>query len=306
MSEKIIFMGTPNFSVPTLRSLFNSNYKIEAVFTQPPKKKSRGQKIIKSPVHLESIKLNIPVRHPNNLNSEEELNFIKNLNVKYVVVVAYGQIIPEKILNISNIVFLNIHASLLPRWRGAAPIQRSIIEMDKITGISIMKIIPKLDAGPYMMQEQVNIEKEDNFLSLSKKLSILGSKLIIKSLGKLKKEKVNFVTQDEKKATYAKKIEKKESEIKWNISAKKLIAKINGLNPYPGVWFNHLKKRIKVIEAIEVNNKGDAGVVLDNDLTIGCKENAVKILFLQKEGKKILDTKSFLAGYKIKKGEILS
>ena len=111
MSEKIIFMGTPNFSVPTLRSLFNSNYKIEAVFTQPPKKKSRGQKIIKSPVHLESIKLNIPVRHPNNLNSEEELNFIKNLNVKYVVVVAYGQIIPEKILNISNIVFLNSPSS---------------------------------------------------------------------------------------------------------------------------------------------------------------------------------------------------
>lgn len=305
MSDKIIFMGTPNFSVPTLRSLFNSNYKIEAVFTQPPKKKSRGQKIIKSPVHLESIKLNIPVRHPNNLNSEEDLNFIKNLNVKYVVVVAYGQIIPEKILNISNIVFLNIHASLLPRWRGAAPIQRSIIEMDKVTGISIMKIIPKLDAGPYMMQEQVNIEKEDNFLSLSKKLSILGSRLIIKSLGKLKKEKVNFVTQDEKKATYAKKIEKKESEINWNIPAKKLIAIINGLNPFPGVWFNHLKTRIKIIQAIEVNQTGRAGEVLDANLTIGCKENAIKILSIQKEGRNVLNTKSFLAGYKIKKGETL-
>ena len=305
MSDKIIFMGTPNFSVPTLRSLFNSNYKIEAVFTQPPKKKSRGQKIIKSPVHLESIKLNIPVRHPNNLNSEEELNFIKNLNVKYVVVVAYGQIIPEKILNISNIVFLNIHASLLPRWRGAAPIQRSIIEMDKITGISIMKIIPKLDAGPYMMQEQVNIEKEDNFLSLSKKLSILGSRLIIKSLGKLKKEKVNFVTQDEKKVTYAQKIEKKESEINWNIPAKKLIAIINGLNPFPGVWFSHLKTRIKIIQAIEVNQTGRAGEVLDANLTIGCKENAIKILSIQKEGRNVLNTKSFLAGYKIKKGETL-
>ena len=305
MSDKIIFMGTPNFSVPTLRSLFNSNYKIEAVFTQPPKKKSRGQKIIKSPVHLESIKLNIPVRHPNNLNSEEDLNFIKNLNVKYVIVVAYGQIIPEKILNISNIVFLNIHASLLPRWRGAAPIQRSIIEMDKITGISIMKIIPKLDAGPYMMQEQVNIEKEDNFLSLSKKLSILGSKLIIKSLGKLKKEKVNFVTQDEKKVTYAKKIEKKESEINWNIPAKKLIAIINGLNPFPGVWFRHQKTRIKIIQAIEVNQTGRAGEVLDANLTIGCKENAIKILSIQKEGRNVLNTKSFLAGYKIKKGETL-
>ena len=182
MSDKIIFMGTPNFSVPTLRSLFNSNYKIEAVFTQPPKKKSRGQKIIKSPVHLESIKLNIPVRHPNNLNSEEELNFIKNLNVKYVVVVAYGQIIPEKILNISNIVFLNIHASCYQDGEEQPLFKDLLLKWIKITGISIMKIIPKLDAGPYMMQEQVKIEKEDNFLSLSKKLSILGSKLIIKSL----------------------------------------------------------------------------------------------------------------------------
>jgi methionyl-tRNA formyltransferase len=168
-----------------------------------------------------------------------------------------------------------------------------------------MKIIPKLDAGPYMMQEQVNIEKEDNFLSLSKKLSILGSKLIIKSLGKLKKEKVNFVTQDEKKATYAKKIEKKESEINWNIPAKKLIAIINGLNPFPGVWFNHLKTRIKIIQAIEVNQTGRAGEVLDANLTIGCKENAIKILSIQKEGRNVLNTKSFLAGYKIKKGETL-
>ncbi len=305
MSNKIIFMGTPNFSVLTLRSLFNSNYKIEAVFTQPPKKKSRGQKIIKSSVHLEAIKLNIPVRHPNNLNNDEDLNFIKNKNVKYVVVVAYGQIIPERILNIPNIIFLNIHASLLPRWRGAAPIQRSIIEMDKMTGISIMKIVSKLDAGPYMMQEKLNIEKEDNFVSLSKKLSILGSKLIIRSLDKLKKEKVNFISQDENKVTYAKKIEKKESEINWNMPAKKLIAIINGLNPFPGVWFKHLKTRLKIIQAVEIIQTGRVGEVLDINLTIGCKENAIKILSIQKEGKNILTTESFLAGYKIKKGEIL-
>jgi methionyl-tRNA formyltransferase len=306
MLDKIIFMGTPTFSVPILKSLYNSNYEIIAVYTQPPKKKSRGQKIIKTPVHLEALKLNIPIKCPDKLNNNKDLNFIKNSNVKYVVVVAYGQIIPENILNIENIIFLNIHASLLPKWRGAAPIQRSIIEMNKMTGVSIMKIVPKLDAGPYMAQESIKIEPQDNFVTLSKKLSILGSKLILKSLDQLKDEKVNFIEQDETKVTYAKKIKKKESEINWNIPAKNIIANINGLNPYPGAWFKHLKTRIKIIEAVEVEKIGRAGEVLDSNLTVGCKENAIKITTIQKEGKNVLDTKSFLAGYKIKKGETLN
>ena len=269
------------------------------------KKKSRGQKIENSPVHLESTKLNIPIKCPEKINSDEEFDFISNSEANYIVVVAYGQIIPERILNIPNKIFLNIHASLLPKWRGAAPIQRSIIQMDKRTGVSIMKIVPKLDAGPYMMQENVKIEKNDNSISLSIKLSIIGSKLILKSLEKLKTKKANFIEQDESVATYAKKIEKKESEINWNIPAKNLIAKINGLSPSPGVWFKHQKSRIKIIEAIEVDEKGKVGEVLDDSLTIGCKEKAIKILLIQKQGKKILNIKSFLAGYKIKKGEIL-
>ena len=305
MAQNIIFMGTPTFSVPILKSLHNSDYKIEAVYTQPPKKRSRGQNIEKSPVHLEAEKLNIPLRHPNKLNNNDDFNFIKNSGVKYVVVVAYGQIIPEKILDIPNIIFLNIHASLLPKWRGAAPIQRSIIEMDKTTGVSIMKIVPKLDAGPYMMQESVNIGNKENFPLLSEKLSILGSRLILSSLDSLKNKTANFTDQDETKATYAKKIDKKESEINWNIPAKKLIAKIKGLNPYPGVWFKHFKTRIKIIEAVEENQVGEAGKVLDNNLTIGCKDKAIKILLIQKEGKKTLDTKNFLTGYQIKKGEML-
>lgn len=306
MSDKIIFMGTPTFSVPILKSLYNSNLKIEAVYTQPPKKKSRGQKIDQSPVHKESRKLNIPVRCPDKLNNDEDFHFIKNSGVKHIVVVAYGQIIPEKILNIPNIILLNIHASLLPRWRGAAPIQRSIIEMDKATGVTIMKIVSKLDAGPYMMQETVKIQNDDNFTTLSKKLSILGSKLILEALEKIKNKSAYFKEQDESMATYAKKVKKSESIIDWNISAKKLIAKINGLNPYPGAWFKHLKARIKIIEVKEVDQQGKAGEVLDNELTIGCKDKAIKILSIQKEGKKMLDVKSFLAGYKIKKGELLT
>ena len=305
MALNIIFMGTPDFAVPILKSISESNHKIKAVYTQPPKKKSRGQKIEKSPINLESIKLNIPVRHPNNLNSDDEYNFIRKSGVKFIIVVAYGQIIPQKILDIPDIIFLNIHASLLPRWRGAAPIQRSIIQMDKITGISIMKIISKLDAGPYMMQKEVEIEVEDNFTILSKKLSNLGSKLILKSLTELENKVAKFQKQDESKITYAKKIEKKESEINWNLPAKNIIAKINGLSPSPGVWFKHLKSRIKIIQAIEVNQRGEIGEVLDEKLTVGCKEKSIKILIIQKEGKNILDTKSFLAGYKIKKGEKL-
>tara|TARA_B100000963_G_scaffold352951_1_gene366905 strand:+ start:1056 stop:1973 length:918 start_codon:yes stop_codon:yes gene_type:complete len=304
MTLKIIFMGTPEFSIPSLR-LLNSNYDILSVYTQPPKKKSRGQKMYKTPIHLEAENLNIPVRYPENLDSETEFKFIKDSKVNYVVVVAYGQIIPKKFLSIKNLIFLNIHASLLPRWRGAAPIQRSIMEMDKETGISIMKIVPKLDAGPYMIQQSVNINSNDNFLSLSKKLSEIGAKLIVKALSLIKEKKIFFTDQIEKHATYAKKISKSESEIDWNETAQKLIAKINGLNPYPGVWFKHNGNRIKILEAEMSENLGKKGEVITDDLVIGCLDKSIKINLLQKEGKTALKTKSFLSGYKINKGELL-
>ena len=305
MAYEILFMGTPEFSVPVLKSL-NSKHKVLTVFTQPPKKKFRGQKILKSPIHLEAEKLNLPVRFPDNLNNDLEYKFIKESNAKFVIVVAYGQIIPEKILNIRNTIFLNIHASLLPRWRGAAPIQRSIIEMDRETGISIMKIIPKLDAGPFMMQKAIRIEEKDNFISLSKRLSELSSKLILEALSLFENGKTKFEDQKEKFVTYARKIDKKESAINWNESAKKLIAKINGLSPYPGIWFKHKGIRIKIIEAEVSNNKGKKGEVLTNDLVVGCSDKSIKITFLQKEGRKKIDTKSFLSGYKILKGDVLS
>ena len=304
MTLKIIFMGTPEFSIPALRAL-NSKYEVLSVYTQSPKKKLRGQKIIKSPIHLEAEKLKIPVRFPEKLNNEDEYKFIKESKVKLVIVVAYGQIIPTKFLEIKNLIFLNIHASLLPKWRGAAPIQRSIMEMEKETGISIMKIVPKLDAGPYMMQKSVSINEKDNHFSLSKKLSEVAAKLILDALLIFEKKEIVFKDQDEKLATYAQKIDKKESEIDWNTPAKKLIAKINGLSPYPGVWFKHNGKRIKIIEAEISEKQGKKGEVITDDLVIGCQDKAIKIILLQKEGKTILKTKSFLAGYKIVKGDML-
>ncbi len=304
MTLKIIFMGTPDFSIPSLR-LINSNHDVLCVYTQPPKKKSRGQNIFKSPIHLEAENLNLPVRHPENLDNETEYKFIKDSNVNFVIAVAYGQIIPKKFLNIKNLIFLNIHASLLPRWRGAAPIQRSIMEMDKETGISIMKIIPKLDAGPYMIQQKINIDSKDNFLSLSKKLSVVGAKLIIEALSIIKKKETIFMVQNEKYVTYAKKISKSESEIDWNETAQKIISKINGLNPNPGVWFKHNGNRIKILEAEISEHLGKKGEVITNDLVIGCQDKSIKINTLQKEGKIALNAKSFLAGYKIVKGDNL-
>ncbi len=306
MGLKIIFMGTPEFAVPILKTLNESEHEILTVYTQPPKKSNRGQQLNLSPVHQFSNKIKIKVRYPNLLNNPEEIKYLKELSPDVVVVVAYGKIIPSQILDLKNIKFINIHASLLPRWRGAAPIQRAIMEGDKETGISIMKIIPKLDAGPYMLQEKIQISKKDNYTSLSKKLCHLSSKLILKSLKLIEQNNCKFVEQSKNDISYANKIQKKESEIDWNLSADNIIAKINGLNPFPGAWFNHKGTRLKIIEAIAVDQSGDIGQVLDNSLTIACKQKAIKVLLIQKEGKKILKTKDFLTGHKIENGEKLN
>ena len=306
MALKLIFMGTPSFAVPILKSINNSKHDILAVYTNPPKKSRRGQRLNESSVHQISKQLKLKVRHPEKLDNEEELKFLKKINPDLVVVVAYGKIIPKNMLNLKNIKFINIHASLLPKWRGAAPIQRSIIAMDGETGISIMKIVPQLDAGPFMLQKKIIIKKDDNYTSLSIKLSKLGSEAILEALHLIENESLEWINQNEKKVTYAKKILKQESQINWNQPAKQLIAKIRGLNPYPGVWFKHKKVKIKIIDAVEVFVSGNTGEVIDDNLTIACKENSIKVLSLQKEGKKILKVKDFLSGHKLKKGDDLN
>ena len=297
-------MGTPEFAVPILDSIKNSKHKILTVYTNPPKKSNRGQKINLSPIHIYANEAKIKVRNPKILNTDEA-RYIESLKADLAVVVAYGKILPTEILKLDNLLFLNIHASLLPRWRGAAPIQRAIMNMDKETGISIMKITHKLDAGPVMLKEKMIIEKNDNFSSLSKKLSILASKLIISSLNIVEKKTVNFIDQDETMVTYAKKINKEELKINWKDSARALVAKINGLSTSPGVWFKHNNVRIKIIKALENEKSGSNGEILDENLTVACGKNSIKILTVQKEGKNIMDTKEFLKGYKILKGEKL-
>ena len=302
MSFKILFMGTPSFSVPILKSINLSNHKILEVYTQPPKKKNRGQKISFSPIHRYSNEINIPVRHPSTLESQVELEHVKQLKPDIVVVVAYGKIIPSKFLDLKNIIFINIHASLLPKWRGAAPIQRAIMNCDKETGISIMKIEPELDAGPVLMMSKIKIIKNNNYEEMSNKMSSLGAKLILDSLDLIKNNKANFVPKENEKATYAKKIKKRESKINWNLEAKSIVAQVNAFYPNPGSWFNLKGSRIKVIRAIEIKTNGLPGEIINKNFTIGCSKNAVQVLELQKEGKNKISAQEFLKGNKIEVG----
>ena len=303
MSQRIVFMGTPEFSVSALRSLVNSNHKVLAVYSQPANKAHRGQKIIPSSVELFAKKCSLHLRTPVILDNDEEYNFLKSLKPDIVIVIAYGKIIPKRFFNLAKYGFINVHASLLPKWRGAAPIQRSIMNLDNQTGVSIMKIVEELDAGPVMHQDKIEINEKIDTLTLSKVLSKLGANSILNAINKIEKGEARFKEQNHSEATYAKKISKEEGRINWNQSAKKVLAKINGLNPNPGAWFQYKNERFKVWKAEIVNKNSDAGKIIDNQLTIACDEQSIKILEIQKEGKSRQLTDQFLLGNKIKQGE---
>ena len=298
-------MGTPDFAVPILKSINNLNHNILEVYTQPPNKKNRGQKIQNSPIHDYSNKLNLPVRCPIAFD-EEEINHIKKLNPDLVIVVAYGKILPVKLLNLDKALFINVHASLLPRWRGAAPIQRAIMNLDHETGVSIMKIVTELDAGPVLLQSKIEITKEINYKELSGQMSKLGAKLILDTLKLIEDNKANFTEQNESKATYAKKIEKSETKISWNDDAEKIIAKINAFSPNPGCWFELNGSRVKIIKAKKIMSEGIPGTILDGNLTIACSKNAIQIMEIKKEGKQKMTAEEFLRGNKIKTGQRLN
>ena len=306
MAYKILFMGTPDFAVPILKSINESKHNVIGVYTQFPQKKNRGQKIINSPIHKFAENLKIPVRHPISLDNKDEIEHIKNLKPDIVVVVAYGKIIPNSLLNLKNIFFINIHASLLPKWRGAAPIQRAIMNMDSATGISIMKIEPNLDTGPVMMQSKIKIHPDENCEELSNKMSKISAKLILDAIKLIEENKAKFTPQNESEATYAKKIQKHEARINWDEDAKNIIAKINAFHPNPGCWFELNGSRIKIIKAKEVTAKGKPGEIINKHFTVGCSVKAIQILELQKEGKRSVAIKEYLKGNKLEIGKIIT
>ena len=308
MPKKIIFMGTPIFAVPILKSLYQNGYPISVVYTQPPQKSQRGQKINKSPVQGISETLNIDFRCPKTLrDNDEEYNFIKELNADLAIVVAYGQIIPENFLNLTKKGFINIHASILPKWRGAAPIQRSIMKLDTETGISIMKINKELDSGPISNIYKIKIDHNNNTQEISEKLSLLAAEKILDNIDEIFEDKIQFIDQDHSKATYAKKIDKNEGKINWSDKAINIIGKINGLFPIPGAFFIFNGERYKILKAEIGNGIGKAGEVLNDKLEIACSNNqSIKILEIQRQGKKVQKIGEFLLGSQIKKGAVIS
>ncbi len=296
-------MGTSHFAVPILKSLYQNGYPISVVYTQPAKKSNRGQKLNKSPINLFCENISLQVRTPQTLknNNEEEL-YLTDLKPDIIVVVSYGQIIPTNLLNIPKNGFLNIHASLLPKWRGAAPIQRSIMNLDKETGISMMRINKNLDEGPVCNQYTLKISEKMNSEELSEKLSLLASEKILDILDNIYDDNIKFVDQNHSKATYAKKIQKIEGKIDWNENADKIIGKINGLNPFPGAFFIFNGERYKILKAEKSHAKGKAGTIINEDFEICCGEGSIKVLTIQREGKRVQKINEFLLGTQIKKG----
>ena len=300
-------MGTPLFAVPILKSLYQNGYPITVIYTQPPQKSNRGHKINKSPVQNIAETLNIEFRFPHTLkDNEEEYQYLKQMNADLAIVVAYGQLIPNNFLGLTKKGFINIHGSILPKWRGAAPIQRSIMNLDEETGISIMKIAEELDSGPVSKVYKIKIDPEQNAQEISEKLSTLAAEKILDDVDDILDDKAKFVDQDHSKATYAKKINKNEGQINWNEKASNLIGKINGLFPSPGAFFNFDGERYKILKAKIGNGIGNVGEVISDSLEIACGNNqSIKILEIQRQGKKPQKVGEFMLGSKIKKGSMI-
>jgi len=307
MAKKIVFMGTPMFAVPILKSLYQNGYPISDVYTQPPQKSQRGQKINKSPIQGISETLNLEFRTPKYLkDNNEEYEYFKSINADLAIVVAYGQIIPREFLNLTKKGFINIHASLLPKWRGAAPIQRSIINLDRETGVSIMKIAEQLDTGPVCNAYKIDLDNNLNASDVADKLSLIAAEKILDNIDNILEDKAKFIDQDHSKATYASKIQKAEGEINWNNSAQKINGKINGLYPVPGAFFIYNGERYKILKGEIANGIGNPGEIVSDYLEVACGDKqSIKIKEIQRQGKKPQNIGEFVLGSQIKKGVVI-
>jgi methionyl-tRNA formyltransferase len=307
MVKKIVFMGTPMFAVPILKSLYQNGYPISDVYTQPPQKSQRGQKINKSSIQGIAETLNLEFRTPKNLrNNNEEYEYFKSIDADLAIVVAYGQIIPKEFLSLTKKGFINIHASILPKWRGAAPIQRSIINFDKETGISIMKIAEQLDSGPVCNTYNISLPNNLNASDVAEKLSLIAAEKILDNIDDILEDKAKFIEQDHSKATYAFKVKKEEGKINWNENAQNIIGKINGLYPTPGAFFMFKGERYKILKAELGNGIGNPGEVISDYLEVVCGDKkSIKIIEIQRQGKKPQNIGEFILGSLIKKGSII-
>jgi methionyl-tRNA formyltransferase len=300
MALRLAFMGTPEFSVPTLRALLEAGHDVAAVYAQPPRKSGRGQKVTPSPVHAFAQGQGIEVRTPLNFKSPEDVAAFEALGLDAAIVVAYGLLLPQSILDAPRLGCLNLHASLLPRWRGAAPIQRAIMAGDKETGVMVVQMEAGLDTGPVMMDERVDIGLKDTAGTLQDRLSSIAGPLMIQALTALEGASLPPIIQSEEGVTYAKKISKDEGKIDWSKKASELDAHIRGLTPAPGAWTEVPGPkgpiRLKVIAAEPVSGTGKVGELIEAPLTIACGNNGLKITRVQKAGKAPVSAEEFTRG----------
>lgn len=302
-------MGTPDFAVPALLSVAKAGHDIVAVYTQPPRPAGRGMAVRNSPVHQEAEALGLPVRVPESLRSPAEQKRFAALEADAAVVVAYGLILPEVVLNGTRHGVFNIHASLLPRWRGAAPINRAIMAGDAESGVSIMRVTQGLDEGPVCLMDRVAIGPDMTAGELHDALSILGADLMVEVLATLGEGKLHCVKQDGGLATYAAKLTNEETRIDWARPAQEVHNHIRGLSPYPGAWFQLVQKgkteRVKVQGSTLEKGRGAPGQLLDDRLTVACADGAVRLTRVQRAGKKPMLADAFLRGVDLPVGSTL-
>ena len=299
---KIGFMGTPSFAVPILNSLIKDNYHIEFVYTQSGRPAGRGLRKKNSEIYDVAKTNNINIRVPEKLD-HEEINFISDKEIDIIIVAAYGLILPERILKIPKYGCLNVHASLLPKWRGAAPIQRSIMAGDKKTGISYMLMDKGLDTGPVILQKETEIGENDNFLKVHDSLSLIASQTISETILQFIEGKLATIEQNDDIASYADKIEKHETKIDWNLTAKEIRNLIYSLSPLPGAWtITKEGKRLKILSASIEEAKGEIAVLGENQI-LGCGQSSLKIKEVKPEGKKVMLFDDYLRGKNFSLGE---
>lgn len=307
MALRIIFMGTPDFSVPTLRTLVDAGHEIVAVYTQPPRPGGRrGLDLQKSPVHQAAELLGIPVLTPLNFKAEEDRARFRDFNADVAVVVAYGLLLPDAILSGTRLGCYNGHASLLPRWRGAAPIQRAIMAGDTETGIMVMQMEKGLDTGPVALTARITITPEMTAGALHDSLMLAGARLMREAMLKLEEGDLPVTPQPDEGVIYAAKIDKGETRIDFSRSSQDVHNHIRGLSPFPGAWvemdIGGKAERVKVLESQVASGMGEAGSVLDDALTVACGSGAVRLLRLQKAGGKPMLADDFLRGTKVSVG----
>ena len=304
MSLRLIFMGTPDFAVPTLLELVAHGHEIAAVYTRAAKPAGRGMKLQPTPVEQEARRLGIPVLTPSTLRTPEALDEFRAHDADAAVVVAYGMILPQAILDAPRLGCFNLHASLLPRWRGAAPINRAIMAGDAETGVMVMKMDVGLDTGDVAMAERLTITDAMTAADLHDALAPLGADLMVRAMGGLERGGLQLIKQSEAGVTYAAKIEKAEARIDWSKPAREVLRHIHGLSPFPGAWCEAALEgetaRIKILRCEPAKGAGSPGDVLDDRLSVACGDGAIRILELQRAGKAPMKSTDFLRGTPLK------